>query len=145
MGAQVKHVGLLLGQASRPASGGQQQAGIGQPLAVGQLQPVVLGLQAADRVGGDMLDPERRQLLAVAQAALRQVARTLQQALGQRWPFVGQMRFIADQDQAPAVAFFTQGQCRTATGMAGADDDQGGVHPSAVTASSTRPASTRTG
>ena len=145
MGAQVKHMGLLLGQASRPATSGQQQTGIRQPLAVGELQAMLLRLQMRHWVTRNVLDAQFGQACAVAQAVSGQVRCALQQAFGQRRPLVGQVRFIAYQNQAPGVAFFTQGQCRTATGMAGADDDQRGIHHHTVTASNTRPASTRTG
>ncbi|VVO32196.1 hypothetical protein PS720_05085 [Pseudomonas fluorescens] len=138
-------MGVLLGQASCPSASGQQQTGIRQPLAVGELQAMVFRLQLGHRVTGDMLDTQLRQPRAVAQAAPGQVRRALQHSLGQRWSLVGQVRLIADQDQAPGVTFFAQGQRRTATGMAGADDDQGCAHGHAVTASNTRPASTRTG
>ena len=105
----------------------------------------LLRFQPADWVASNMLDAQRLEPCAVAQAAARQVRGALQHTFGQRWPFIGQVRFITDQDQAPGVAFFAQGQCRTATGVTGANDDQGLAHISAVTASSTRPASTRTG
>ncbi|CRM66605.1 hypothetical protein [Pseudomonas sp. 24 E 13] len=101
--------------------------------------------QPTDRVARQMLDTQLGEACAVAQAAAGQVLAALQQALGQGRSFVGHVGFVADQDQPTAVTLFAQGQRRTATGMAGADDNQGRVHRHAVTASSTRPASTRTG
>ncbi|MOA51239.1 hypothetical protein D3C78_1743600 [compost metagenome] len=80
MGPQIKDVGQMPGhrrQQPRPAPGREQQTGVMQPTAVGQLQSMLLRIEVFHRVTGQVLDVQFGELSAIAQTATRQFNRAL--------------------------------------------------------------------
>ena len=125
--AQVEDVRQIRTRQVEPAhiaAGGQQEFVIGQGRAVLQGD----GLRVAVDRGRPGSEPAVDAVFVVIGLIADQreafAAFGLQQFLGQGRPFVGQVRFRADQDNLALEPEHPHGFGRAATGVAGADDDE---------------------
>ena len=124
-GPQGEHAGQCRAgdrQGSGSRSGGQQQAAVSHARPVRQDDLPTSPVDIDGRDAGPMHDPEFCQTLLGDDGGGRRRCLCGHHGLGQRWPLIGTVQFIADQRDRPGEAVLPQGHGGAGTRLPGSHD-----------------------